>query len=211
MTTLMIVLLCVDAILLMALFAYVVVAILNKDEPVLDFEEEQPKTNVLEEVKDVPKAEVAVAEAVDNEDDRYVVKRVAFAEKMLTLDAKTQIYYEKIHNVFKSLRNINPRISMKGVSYRKGKELVAKISIRGKTMRLHLALNVNEFAQNVYFQKDLSDVKAYEEVPFMVKVKSDRGMKKAIDLINVLCDKKAIEKKTRFNQVDALAELKEKI
>ena len=102
---------------------------------------------------------------------------------MLTLDAKTQIYYEKIHNAFRGLRNINPRISMKGVSYRKGKELVAKISVRGKTMRLHLALNVNDFEQNVYFQKDLSDVKAYVEVPLMVKIKSDRGLKKALTLI----------------------------
>ena len=49
------------------------------------------------------------------------------------------------------------------------------------------------------------------EVPFMVKVKSDRGLKKALALIDALCEKKAIEKKVRFNEVDAIAELKEKI
>ena len=205
----MIVLLCVDVILLVALFAYVVNAILNKDEEAavkVEIKEEVIAPVVVEETE-----EVAVTEEQDTEDDRFVVKRTPFAQKMLTLDAKTQIYYEKIHNAFKALRKINPRISSKGVSYRLGRELVAKISVRGKTMRLHLALNVNDFAQNIYFQKDLSDVKAYVEVPFMVKVKSDRGLKKALELIEALCQAKAIEKKVRFNEIDAIAELKEKI
>lgn len=207
MSTIMIVLLCVDVILLVALCAYVVNAILNKDkETAVEVKEEVIATVVAEETE-----EVAVTEEEDTEDDRFVVKRTPFAQKMLTLDAKTQIYYEKIHNAFKALRKINPRISSKGVSYRLGRELVAKISVRGKTMRLHLALNVNDFAQNIYFQKDLSDVKAYVEVPFMVKVKSDRGLKKALELVDALCQAKAIEKKVRFNEVDAIAELKEKI
>ena len=238
MSTIMIVLLCIDAVLLAALFAYVVVAILNKDKEVAVTEEKAPeikeeaKVEEKEEVKEPvveqteepakelvaeePVAEPAVAVALDEdvedaEDDRYIEKRISFAEKMLTLDAKTQIYYEKIHNAFKALRKINPRISMKGVSYRLGRELVAKISVRGKTMRLHLALNLNDFAQNIYFQKDMSDVKAYEEVPFMVKVKSDRGLKKALELVEALCQAKAIEKKSRFVPIDAIAELKEKI
>ena len=209
MSTIMIVLLCVDVILLVALFAYVVNAILNKDEETavkVEIKEEVIAPVVAEETE-----EVAVTEEQDTEDDRFVVKRTPFAQKMLTLDAKTQIYYEKIHNAFKALRKINPRISSKGVSYRLGRELVAKISVRGKTMRLHLALNVNDFAQNIYFQKDLSDVKAYVEVPFMVKVKSDRGLKKALELVEALCQAKAIEKKVRFNEIDAIAELKEKI
>lgn len=206
MSTVMIVLLCIDVILLVALGAYVINTILNKDKEVESAPVVEKKV-----VKPVAEEEVVATEDEDTEDDRFVVKRTPFAEKMLTLDAKTQIYYEKIHNAFKALRKINPRISSKGVSYRLGRELVAKISVRGKTMRLHLALNVNDFAQNIYFQKDLSDVKAYVEVPFMVKVKSDRGLKKALELVEALCQAKAIEKKTRFVEIDAIQELKEKI
>lgn len=213
MSTVMIVLLCIDVILLVALGAYVINAILNKDKDVevAPVKEEVVAPVVEEKVAEPVVEEVAVAEEEDTEDDRFVVKRTPFAEKMLTLDAKTQIYYEKIHNAFKALRKINPRISSKGVSYRLGRELVAKLSVRGKTLRLHLALNVNDFAQNIYFQKDLSDVKAYVEVPFMVKVKSDRGLKKALELVDALCQAKAIEKKTRFVEIDAIQELKEKI
>jgi predicted transport protein len=165
-----------------------------------------------EEIQEQPvevdaKQEIAVANE-DTEDDREVAKRIPFAEKMLAIDAKTQSYYNTLNNTFRSLRKINPRISMKGVSYRLGKELVAKITIRGKTMRLHLALDVNAFAQNVYFQKDLSDVKAYAEVPLMVKVKSDRGLKNALKLVDALIQEKGIEKKTRFVEIDSLEDLK---
>ena len=210
MSTIMIVLLCIDAILLAVLFAYVVVAILNKDKKPAVVEEkivvEQPTPEPKKEENEV----VSTLDE-DSEDDRFIAKRVSFAQKMLTLDAKTQIYYEKIHNAFRGLRKINPRISMKGVSYRLGRDLVAKVSVRGKTLRLHLALDVNEFDQNIYFQKNLWDVKAYAEVPFMVKVKSDRGLKKALDLIDALCKKHAIEQKAHFTEIDAIKELNEKL
>lgn len=159
--------------------------------------------------KEVAK-EVAVGKEIeDTEDDRESVRRIPFAEKMLNIDSKTQEYYDAIYNEFISYRRINPRVSSKGVSFRLGRELVAKLTVRGKTMKMHLALDVKDFEENIYFQKDLSDVKAYEEVPFTVKVKSDRGLKNALKLIDALVAKKAIEKKTRFNKVEAVEELKE--
>ena len=209
MTTIMIVLLCIDAILVTIFLAYVIVSMLNKDKEQIEEVAVAKEEKVVEEPKNEEIKE-QVVENEDIEDDRFVVKRVPFAQKMLTLDAKTQIYYEKIHNAFRGLRKINSRISMKGVSYRLGRKLVAKLSVRGKTLRLHLALNVNEFQQNVYFQKDLSEVKAYAEVPFMVKVKSDRGLNKALTLIDSLCEKHGIEQKAHFTQIDAIKELTEK-
>ena len=170
------------------------------EEPVV---EEQP---IVEEPK-VVEEDDASQDADD--DDRERARRIPFAEKMLYIDRKTQEYYDAIYNEFISYRRINPRVSSKGVSFRLGRELVAKLTVRGKTMKMHLALDVKDFEENIYFQKDLSDVKAYEEVPFTVKVKSDRGLKNALKLIDALVAKKAIEKKTRFNKVEAVEELKE--
>ena len=150
-------------------------------------------------------------ELEDLEDDREKAKRIPFAEKMLSLDEKSQSYYDELHNKFKSMRKINPRVSVKGVSYRLGRELVAKITIRGKTMKLHLALDVTKFEEKIYFQKDMADVKAYAEVPFTVKVKSDRGLRNAIKLVDALVEAKGIEYKTRYNQVDSISQLKEVI
>lgn len=222
-STPLIIFLAVDALLLIGLVVYLAVragkkkkakAEQNVIEPVTEKVEEpaeQPAPEKIEEPKKVE--EVVVAEVVDETesdiDDKDSAKRIPFAKKMLTLGDNVLEYYDEIHNKFRSMRKINPRISVKGVSYRLGRELVAKLTVRGKTLRLHLALDIEKFDQKVYFQKSMGDVKAYEEVPFTVKVRSDRGLKNAIKLINALAEEKGIENKSRYNQINSTAELKD--
>ena len=134
--------------------------------------------------------------------------RIPFADKMIYLDKKTQEFYNEIMNKFKGLRKINIRISSKGVSYRLGRDLVAKLTIRGKTLRLHLALDVNAYDEKVYFQKYMGDVRSYVEVPFAVKIRSDRGLKNAMKLIDELVAINSIEEKARFNKTDGVKDLK---
>lgn len=183
---------------------------------------EQPEVVVAEDVVEQPVEEVS--EETDEEDESEDVEesapviapieradsksRIPFADKMIYLDKKTQGYYNAIMNKFKGLRKINVRVSTKGVSFRLGRDLVAKLTVRGKTLRLHLALDVNAYDAKVYFQKDLGDVKSYVEVPFAVKIKSDRGLKNAIKLIDDLVAGKGIEEKTRFNETDGVEDLK---
>ena len=224
MPTILIVLLCIDAVLLVSLLSYVAFSLTKNVEPTVKPEVEdnvcgQETEPVQEKVAQdavveqeiaqpvEPVEEVAVVE--DIEDDRETAKRIPFAHKMLFIDKKTQSYYDAINNNFRSMRKINPRISSKGVSYRMGRELVAKITVRGKTMKLHLALDVKAFDEKIYFQKDMSDVKSYAEVPFTVKVKSDRGLKNAIKLIDALAELKGVERKTRYTEIDSIEALKE--
>ena len=229
MSTIMIVLLCIDALLLVSLLTYVVISLLNHDqvnaqvvaEPATAKVEAEPEkkeepvkeiatTEVKEEKPVEPVKEVAIeTELEDTEDDRETVKRIPFAQKMLFIDKKTQSYYNAINNAFKAMRKVNARVSTKGVSYRLGRDLVAKITVRGKTMKLHLALDVNKFDEKIYFQKDLSAVKAYADVPCTVKVKSDRGLKNALKLVDALAETHGIEKKMRFIEVDSIELLKE--
>lgn len=150
-----------------------------------------------------------IGEIEDDEDDREIFNRTrTFVEKMLELDVRTQEYYDALNNEFISYRKVHQRISKRCVSYRFGRKLIAKISARGRTMKMHLALSCGDFAENIYFQKDLSDVKSYAETPFTVKVKSDRGLKKAIELIGALAEKEGLEKKTRFTAVDSMEEVR---
>lgn len=250
------ILLAIDAVMLVALVAYIVVRFTKetKEQPAAQAapvaepapapvaepapepvavvepatEEPAPATETVEEVvaevAEEPVEEVAAADEddsddVDDEGDddvvigdaddyREVIKRIPFAEKMLSMDVKVQAYYNELYNKFISFRKINPRVSTKCASFRLGRVLVAKITVRGKTMKMHLALDVNKFEDNIYFQKDLGEVKAYAEVPFTVKVKSDRGLKNALKLVDALAEDKAIESKTRYNPVDAIADLK---
>ena len=86
-----------------------------KEEGVATAEPEIKEEAVKEEPVD--KKEVAVTKTEDElGDDRDIAKRVPFAEKMLAMDKKTQEYYNVLHNMFRAMRKINPRVSSKGVS-----------------------------------------------------------------------------------------------
>lgn len=187
----------------------------KQPEPVEEKKVEKKEKATKTTKKKVEPVVEEVKEPEDNDQDDAIgedseaAKRVPFAQKLLAFDDAVQSYYVGIDNAFRSMRKINPRVSTRSVSYRLGRDLVAKLTIRGKTMRLHLALDVNAFPQNIYFQKDLSETKSYIEVPFTVKVKSERGYKNALKLIEAMAQEKAIEKKTRYTEVDSLAILRE--
>ncbi len=139
--------------------------------------------------------EIAIAEF--NEDDKLLVinaKKVSFTEKLERLTEEVKGYYAEIREEFTSYKKVSERVSQKCVSYRTGRKLLAKISVRGKTLTMHFALDVNEFNKNVYFQRDMSDKKAYSEVPFTIKVKSNRAKRNALKLIKELMEKNQVIK-----------------
>ncbi len=138
-------------------------------------------------------------------------KRVAFAVKLLRLDNEKQEYFNLIHNLLSSYKKIHSRVSLKGVSYRAGKKLLAKISIKGKTLKLNLALDLNSFNKNVYFQQDSSTIKSLKDVPFMVKVKSARGLNNAKKLVDTLMLENNISKNSKYQSVNAINLIKNTI
>lgn len=138
-------------------------------------------------------------------------KPIPFAKKLLALDKITIGYFDSIDNEMRSYKRMSARISHSGMSYRVGRKLVAKITVRGKTLTFNLALNVNDFKQSVYFQKDKSDVKSFEDIPFTVKVKSDRGAKNAVKLAEALCVKENLVKNAKYEKVDSKKLLKESL
>ena len=144
----------------------------------------------------------------DIEDDDAEKKDMSFSEKMLSLDKTVQGYYDTINNALLSFRRLYARVSQKCVAYRFGRDLVAKLYVRGKTLRFNLALNPKNFDEKIYFQKDMHDIKSYKDIPFCVKLKSDRGLKRALELIDVLAENKNIERKSRYTPVDSIKELK---
>ena len=139
---------------------------------------------------------------------KNVREKVPFNKKLLSLDSEIKNHFSDVHNELKSYKKLNHRISSKGVSYRVGRDAIAKMAVRGKTLKLYLDLDVNEYPKTVYFQEDSSNVKKYEEVPFTVKIKSKRGKNNAIKLISSLAEKKNLVKNEQFKQENVLKELK---
>lgn len=117
-----------------------------------------------------------------------------FEEKLAESDPEVVANYNLINDTLAQYKNVKARLSKKCQSYRKGKVLVAKVAIVGKSARLYLALDPNEYATSKYHHKDVSDKKSYATTPFMLRVKSKRSQKYAVELIEQLAEKFGLEK-----------------
>ena len=179
----------------------------NDNEP-LDALEEELATTKDESSESNDKGESA-EENKENNINVLNAQKKSFTEKITQAKEETQNYFNAIHNEFASYKKVSSRVSFRCVSYRKGRELLAKISIRGKTLRAYFNLNVLDFNERVFFQKDMSSIKAYEEVPFGVKIKSGRGLNNAIKLVDAIAEKFELKKNDKFEAVDKIKQLKE--
>ena len=137
----------------------------------------------------------AVAEEVAVTEKKPVAPRIPFAQKLLESEQEVQDKFDGVINELLTYRKVRYRISKRFVTVRNKEEILAKITYRGKTMKLHLALNPAEFDETIYRQKDLSEKKAYADVPFTVKLKSKKAYKNAFELITALAEKHGLEKK----------------
>lgn len=132
----------------------------------------------------------------------------SFTAKMRQSEEDVKSYYSQIKNELTSYKKINSNVSWHGDRFNFGRDTVAKMNICGKTLCLYLALDPNdpEFKTTIYHQKDVGAQKAYENTPFMVKVKSDAAAKKAVRLTAALADKLATEKEENFVEVNYVDE-----
>lgn len=110
---------------------------------------------------DVAADEIAATEKTD--DEMVTRYKKSFVAKMKQSDVKLKVYYSDVKNAFDSYKRINSTISLQGYRFNLGRETIAKITIVGKTLKLYLALDVNdpELKETVYHQKYVGDQKAY--------------------------------------------------
>lgn len=188
------------------------------EEPAPVLAEEEPVTE--EEPAAVPIADEAMEEedvlplpAVDiaggDQAGFYVYSR-SFLSKLMKSCDDYKRYYSVIKNELLSYRRVHSRYSWPRESFRYSRALVAAMAVRGKTLCLYLALDPHDeqqFKPNKYHQRDVSDVKLYSDVPFMVRVKSERGLKRALALIAILMQTLGAVKNPRFVATDYTADL----
>ena len=105
-------------------------------------------------------------------------------------------YYGQVKPALLSYKKVNSNIAWGAERFNKGRETIARFKIRGKTLCLYLALDPNEFETSVYHQVVVSDNKSMHGTPMMVKIKSPRGVKKAIRLIDIMLERREGVKRT---------------
>ena len=165
------------------------------------------ETAVAEAVQEEPAAPAPVIGLVEADSGMVIRLKKSFVAKLKQSEDDIKGYYSVLKNALTEYKKINSNISWHGDRFNFGRDTVARITIIGKTLGLYLALDPAdpEFKQTVYRQKDVSKLKAYEGTPFMVKIKSDGGLKKALRLVVALAEKLGTDKEEAFEAVDYVA------
>ncbi len=77
-------------------------------------------------------------------------------------------------------------------TYKKGRTPIARLAFKGKSLYVHLALDVKEYENTKYVYTDASSIKAYKDYPMRVKVSSDRQVKWVNELVSELANKSGL-------------------
>ncbi len=148
----------------------------------------------------VAKKEVeAPVVAEENSFPKITAKKRSFAEKVCDLPDESKENYNMLKNQLMSYEGIKNRTTKSNDIFRHKREYIAKISVLGKTVKLHLALNPDDYLVTKYHHKDLSAKKKYAKVPFMLKIKSQRSKKFAVELIGDAMRRAGLEKGAESN------------
>ena len=150
------------------------------------------ETSKKEDVKVVPipvpvaKPTPAPVEEEDEEegDKKKSAPRIPFADKMVKADKDLQDKYNELKNEILSY-GVNSRVSIACDTFRLHRKAYVKINIVGKMLKVYFALKPKDFEGSPIPVMDASDKVEYEEVPALLKVKSNLSVKRAKELVKL--------------------------
>ena len=147
-------------------------------------------------------------EVIDENNKKLIINKRLYTNKLCLAEDDLKRNYNIIKNAIMKYAKVRSRISASYESFRKGRKLLVRFNILGKTLRVYLALDPNEYPVTVYHQRDEGSKKKYELVPMMLRVRSPRSVRNAVKLIDELMEKEGILLAKNYEEVDYAKEFK---
>lgn len=117
--------------------------------------------------------------------------RKTFLANLILSDEQTKENFAAIANAFLKYDRVKMRIGKYGCVFSRGRERLARAEVRGKTVKLYLALNAGE-EEEKYRLRDVSAIKKNEKTPALLRVRSSRSVKYAEILADKIAEKRGI-------------------
>lgn len=136
--------------------------------------------------------EIAAANADEDEEDEDEVMfdghnvirfNKSFTAKLIQIDEVSNAWYTQLKNELLSYKKVKDRMSWKRESYRFGRICVARFVIRGKTLCIQLPLDPTQFEDTKYKVEDISHIASSADTPCLYRIKNERRLNYAKDLI----------------------------
>ncbi len=168
-------------------------AVEDEEEP----EEEQPEPED-ESVSDVEDDSV---EYVTEGKERVRYDR-SMTAKVIQMKDESKEWYSQIKNELLSYQKVKVRMSWKRETFRLGREPLARLIVRGKTLCLMLAVEPAGFVGTKFTVEDVSGAASNADTPCQYRIKSSRRAKYAKELINIVMKELGVRKDPNYEAQD---------
>ena len=157
-----------------------------EEKPSVESEQAQPQ--------DEEETEEEVVTVTDEKGNIFQIRFIkSFTAKLIQSPKETKAYYEELKNEVLSYKKTNSRVSWHYDSINSGRNQVLKFAVRGKTLCVYFPLNANDYVDTKY-KVEKVESKKFEEVPCLYRIKNDRRLGYAKDLIKTVCESLGLEK-----------------
>ena len=121
----------------------------------------------------------------------------SFKAKLIQSGDKVKSWYAALKNELLSYKKVKARMSWKRESFRFGRKIIARFGYRGNTLCIYLPLEPADY-QGTKYKVEASDYAAYADTPCMYRIKNERRVRYAAELIAVLMGSRGIERIERM-------------
>ena len=138
----------------------------------------------------------------DEEKQRFVIIKYnrSFTARLIQSKDETKRFYSFLKNEMLSYNYVKSKISWKHETFKIGKEVVAKMRIKGKTLCLYLALNPQDYAESKYKIEDVSDNASNADTPCLYRIVNQRRCDYSKYLIGAVMAKYDVAKGENRNE-----------
>lgn len=115
----------------------------------------------------------------------------SFTAKLILASFESKEYFAQLSNALLAHKKVKCRIGWNDAVFNRGRTKIAKMTLRGKTLWLFLPLEA-EKQEEKYRCVDQSDKVKYQAIPCGMKIKSGRGVKRALELIQKVAEQNGL-------------------
>lgn len=171
-----------------------------EEAPVEEAAEEIPEEEEIEEPEGDEDGSIPIM-PVAGDGETTVVLNKSFMARLSQADEMLKARYSAIKNYILSFKQVKARISWGFDSFNSGRIRLIRIQCKGKNLLMYMALKPDSVDPK-YRCKDVGNVSRYEEVPTMIKIKSDRSLKYAKELVDQLMAENSLQRNEKYEDVD---------
>ena len=135
----------------------------------------------------------------DEQSHSYTIIRLTkgFEARLRQSNDEIKGYYDSVKNELLSYTKVKSKISFKHEAFKFGKDCIARLKFRGKTLCLYLSLDPKVYENTKYKVEDMSEISTSSEVPTMYRINLPRREVYAKELIKDLMEKVGVTKQEK--------------